>query len=63
MTAKQAYAESVRRAKRACWHIERAIEKHTREAHDDPDNWGQAGHMGAVCEALEAALATLEGTE
>ena len=63
MTAKQSYAESVRRAKRACWHIERAIEKDTRESHDTPDDWGHAGTMGALVARLEAALATLEGKE
>ena len=62
-TARQAYAARCAEAKRLCRQIIRAVEADAREAHADPDNWGHAGHMGAVVGSLEATLATLEGKE
>jgi len=65
MTAKQAYAARCAEAKRLCRKTIRAVEADARKAHDTPDDWGHAGSMGAVVDALTHALGilVLEGTE
>ena len=62
-TARQSYAARCAEAKRLCRKIIRAVEADAREAHGHEDDWGWAGHMGAVVARLSATLNTLEGKE